>query len=205
MFTLQAIVAPSPWGFECHNGERVPDGVHFMTIESGAHPTGSKVRLFRIWRGMWARCKPTNGEYNYDRRRYGGRGIEVCEAWADYQVFATWAHANGYADTLSIDRRDNDGNYGPENCWWADATAQARNTSRTVWVEHRGARVSLTVAAPELGIGYRQLYNRIRHKGMTLAEAVADIESGAWMTPGYLRMAAGRARKREAASKAQEA
>ena len=205
MFTLQAIVAPSPWGFECHNGERVPDGVHFMTIESCVHPTGSKVRLFRIWRGMWARCKPTNGEYNYDRRRYGGRGIEVCEAWADYQVFATWAHANGYADTLSIDRRDNDGNYGPENCWWADATAQARNTSRTVWVEHRGARVSLTVAAPELGIGYRQLYNRIRHKGMTLAEAVADIESGAWMTPGYLRMAAGRARKREAASKAQEA
>jgi hypothetical protein len=164
-----------------------------------ATPTETDARLRRIWLGMRNRCKPTNGEYDYERRRYGGRGIAVCAEWGDYDVFARWAGANGYADDLSIDRCDNDGDYTPGNCRWADATTQARNKSDTVWVEHKGALVSLTEAVQDLPFRYGQLYTRIRRKGMTLAEAVEDIESGAWRTPGYLRMATGLARKRAAA------
>jgi hypothetical protein len=147
-----------------------------------------KTRLHSIWRNMNSRCRT--------HENYAGRGIVVCAEWADYDVFAVWAHANGYSDELSIDRRDNDGNYTPENCWWTNAIAQARNTSRTVWVEHQGRRVSLTEAVGDLGISYQPLYDRIKHKGMTLDEAIADIGPSSPMAPFHIRMKAARDRKR---------
>ena len=60
---------------------------------------------------------------------YGGRGIQICHSWdSDYAKFKQWALQNGYDDTLSIERRNNDGNYTPENCYFATAKQQQRNT-----------------------------------------------------------------------------
>jgi hypothetical protein len=95
-------------------------------------------RLYKIWQGVKARCtiQSATGFLNY-----GGRGIAVCEEWAnDYSAFKKWALENGYKPDAkfgecTIDRIDNDGNYCPENCRWVDMSAQRNNQ------KHREAEV----------------------------------------------------------------
>ena len=84
----------------------------------------SKTRLYSIWIGIKDRtsCK--------DRPRakdYIGRGITMCEEWKSWDSFKNWAINNGYNDTLSIDRIDNNKGYCPQNCRWADAKTQGQN------------------------------------------------------------------------------
>jgi hypothetical protein len=97
----------------------------------------SNTRLFRIWDAMLQRCTNKN-KHNY--KYYGGRGIKVCDEWNKYEIFSSWAKNNGYDDSLSIDRIDNDGNYEPSNCRWATQATQHRNTRRICATNTSGYR-----------------------------------------------------------------
>lgn len=78
----------------------------------------SNTRLYSIWKGMRYRCtNPKRPGYEY----YGGKGIGVCNDWVDehgFENFYKWAVENGYQETLTIDRKNENMDYSPENCQW---------------------------------------------------------------------------------------
>lgn len=86
---------------------------------------------FGIWTDILTRCTNPNREVYAD---YGGRGITVCERWKD-------SFENFYADMgprpskkHSVDRRNNDLGYSPDNCCWATMREQTRNKRNNIWV-----------------------------------------------------------------------
>lgn len=70
-------------------------------------------RLYSIWKGIKRRTLDT--QY-IGYKNYGGRGIEMCEEWVNYDAFEKWAISCGYKEGLTIERINNDLGYSPDNC-----------------------------------------------------------------------------------------
>ncbi len=115
--------------------------------------------LSHIYHGMKHRCYGVNyPEY----KRYGGRGIRICERWL--LSFKDFCEDMGQRPTPkhSIERKDNNGNYEPGNCVWATATEQARNRRSSNMIEAFGERKSLAEWAETSPVSYHSLKRRIR-------------------------------------------
>lgn len=133
----------------------------------GQSKRGETTRLYRTWVAMRQRCfNPLSTKYPY----YGERGISVCERWLSFRNFA--ADMGVPAEGMSLDRIDNNKNYCPENCRWASAAQQSRNTSRNIYLAYNGKEQTLTDWANEIGVGFSTL--RWRHSQGWDAEKILN-------------------------------
>lgn len=123
----------------------------------------SDTRLHRIWQGMKQRCYYKNG---ISYKNYGGRGISICDEWKeDFNTFYDWAINNGYADNLSIDRKDVDKGYSPDNCRWATNIEQASNKRNNHIVVSRGESRTITSWSNKLSISKYLICKELKEKG----------------------------------------
>lgn len=96
----------------------------------------SEERLYRTWGDMKRRCYNTNCKA-YEI--YGGRGIIICDEWKNnYLIFKDWALSHGYTNDLTIERKDPNGNYCPENCIWIPLSEQGSTRRNNVYVKAFG-------------------------------------------------------------------
>lgn len=120
----------------------------------------SKTRIYRIWCGIKRRCLSTTSD---SYATYGARGITVSPEFQKFECFLKWSIANGYSDTLTIDRIDNDLGYSPTNCRWATTLVNHRNRSVTLRLTLNGVTKCAMEWSKELGINYNTIISRIRY------------------------------------------
>lgn len=135
------------------------------------NPSGTKT--YYAWRSMRQRClEPKHVQWH----NYGGRGIRVCDRWADdYDAFVD---DMGLAPEWgTLDRIDTNGDYEPGNCRWVGWVVQSTNKRVNRFLTHDGKTQTMSQWAKELGIGKDTLHRRVNFHGMDLERA---------LTPGSL-------------------
>lgn len=130
----------------------------------------TKSILYHKYCGMKERCY--NPNYSY-YRRYGGRGIKMCDEWLGkygFENFKKWAYENGYDDNKhtyqqTLDRIDLDGNYEPSNCRWVDMKTQSNNRRTSVFLICKGEKMTIAQFCDKYNISKPWFVNRRLKKG----------------------------------------
>lgn len=124
---------------------------------------------YRLYLSMRRRCyEQTNRSY----KDYGGRGIKVCERWGSFENFLADMGPRP-SPKHEIERRDNDGDYAPENCYWATRWTQAANKRNNRRFTIDGRTQHLSAWAREFGHDPDRVQGRLA-RGWTIERALAQ-------------------------------
>lgn len=121
---------------------------------------------YQSWRKMKYRCRNSD-DPAYPR--YGGRGIDYCDAWESFEQF--YADMGDRPAGTSIERIDNSKGYYKENCCWATRYAQSNNRRNNILVDFQGSQMTLSQAAKLAGVSYKLAHKRMK-KGWSLEDAL---------------------------------
>ncbi len=124
---------------------------------------------YKAWQSMRERCYRESSE-NYPH--YGGRGISVCDEWRNsFENFLRDMGSKPSPD-LSLERKDTNGNYTPNNCHWASIQTQNNNKRSNRFYLWEGEMLTLVEISRRTGIPYETLSSRINRMGLGINEAV---------------------------------
>ena len=144
-----------------------------LSIDKVSHGHGGcGTRLYIVWQSMKQRCNDPNCK---SFPNYGGRGISVCPEWEDsFPTFRDWSMSHGYSDELTIDRKNVNQGYSPENCRWATMKEQANNTRRNRRVLYNGISHTVTEWSDSTGIASSCLRARL-DRGWNAEKALTTL------------------------------
>jgi hypothetical protein len=126
----------------------------------------SSTPVYKVWAAMRTRC---GDERSQARPYYGARGITVDPRWESFEAF--YADMGDPPRGHSLERRDNDLGYSPENCYWATHTEQMRNNRRSHYLTYQGETLTMAEWAERLGMRYGTLNSRI-YAGWSIERAL---------------------------------
>jgi hypothetical protein len=126
------------------------------------------------WSNMLQRCQnPINPNYS----NYGGRGVTVCDRWQEFENF--FADMGEPPAGMSLDRKDNDGNYDPDNCRWTTNQQQAINKRSNQLLTLDGRTMPMMQWASETGIKANTIWYRL-DRGWTVEDALTKPVQKSW-------------------------
>ena len=128
-------------------------------------------RLYSTWKSMRSRCNNPNVWCYY---LYGGRGIKVCERWNDFLLFLEDMESS-FEEGLTLDRKDSDGNYSPENCRWATKEEQSNNKQNSLQLLFEGEYYTEAQLSRKTGVSRTTIQQR-RRNGYSVDEMVYGRE-----------------------------
>jgi hypothetical protein len=133
--------------------------LHLIRMTKHGHANAGKYSpTYRSWAMMLNRCRSKRAIRYCD---YGGRGIIVCKRWYSFENFLS--DMGERPSRCSIDRYpNNDGNYEPGNCRWANNMEQGSNTRKCKFHAFNGETKHISEWARKYGIGVSTLSHRIR-------------------------------------------
>ncbi len=139
--------------------------------------------IYWAWKAMKQRCKNPNCKAY---KNYGERGIKVCEEWEEFEPFLSWSLSNGYSKGLDLDRKDNDGNYTPDNCRWISREENINNRRNTIKISVNGETLPETVWARKIGVDRALIKYWIRSNGERYAEKrISEILENGYTPKDY--------------------
>src|SRR6188472_3312541 len=100
---------------------------------SGALYDGPRPKAYAAWVNMRQRCRNPRRK---DFTNYGYRGITYDRRWESFETFL--ADMGEPAPGMTLERKDNMSDYGPENCAWVPRSVQALNKRNNVRYELNG-------------------------------------------------------------------
>lgn len=111
------------------------------------------------WSGMKNRCYNKNQKSYLD---YGAKGITVCDRWLE--SFENFLEDMGRkpAKNYTIERKEVNVGYCPDNCIWIKRAEQNKNKSNSSWMEADGRRMIVEDWARELEITGGAIHNHLR-------------------------------------------
>lgn len=162
----------TPLGQSLRSGVTISCGCAAKEINSerSTKHGASGTPAYKAWHQMIQRC--TNPK-NHKWHRYGARGIKVCERWLSYEAFLE--DMGPRPRGMTLDRRENDGNYEIGNCRWATPLQQANNRSVNVTVEIDGEAMTISNACRRFGINRSTVAARIREGWEARAAIVTPL------------------------------
>lgn len=120
-----------------------------------------------VWAGIISRCTNPKSKRFY---QYGGRGITVCDRWRTYDHFR--ADMGPRPAGCTIDRKDNDLGYSPDNCRWATQKEQQRNRSNNRLLTWNGRTMCAAEWAEVTGLDPKRIIGRL-HRGWSIERTLS--------------------------------
>jgi len=126
----------------------------------------SHTNIHNIWMGIIQRCTDINSS---SYKNYGGRGIKISDEWLDFTVFLS--DMGDKPKGLTIDRKNNNGDYSKENCHWVDRKQQANNRRSSKLLTYKNETMTQSQWEDKYNMRKGMLWERL-NRGWTLERAL---------------------------------